>query len=238
VWARLVWVGFLCLATALVACPKDMLDTCFIQIFPTGQCELNRKAIRCDRIPTRVRAMHLPPGFAVLAVDGAPYEAVGTMLASLHENEIKDVFLMPPFLGTTPSASVKHWIRLVVEGLVNHPFQMVMISTDRFETWRETLVVLPASEFGIVDALATARIGQADCLTSQVALPMDLRESEHRLLLFEHADQVTQSCLIPRATTSCDFLSAVMSVANVNWDAGDLDALRSVAGEIGCNGRR
>jgi hypothetical protein len=70
------------------------------------------------------------------------------------------------------------------------------------------------------------------------ALPMDLRENEHRLLLFEHADELTRSCLIPRAATSCDFLSAVMSLANVRWDTGDLEAIRSIADEVGCNVRR
>jgi hypothetical protein len=206
----------------------------FTQIFPDGGCQLNQKAILCDRVPLQLRAMHLSPGFSVV-VDGAPYESAVALLDSLERNGINDVRLMPPFLGTNPSRSVNHWIRLVVEGVVNHPFQMVMISTERFKTWRETLVVLPPPEFAIVDGLATARIGQADCLKNPVAPPMDLRENEHRLFLFEHADALTQSCLIPRAATSCDFLSAVISLANVRWGTGDLEAIRSVAGEIGCN---
>jgi hypothetical protein len=223
-------------AVAPVGWAKEKFVTGFIQIFPDGGCQLNQKAILCDRVPLRLRAMHLSPGISVLvAVDDAPYESVVALLDSLERNGIKDVGLMPPFHGTNPSRSVNHWIRLEVEGLVNHPFQMVMIATEKFKTWRETLIVLPPPEFAIVDGLATARIGKADCLKSPVALPMDLRKNEHRLLLFEHADELTQSCLLPRAATSCDFLSAVMSLPNVRWGTEDLEAIRSVAGEIGCN---
>jgi hypothetical protein len=234
--ARLLWILSLWLAVAPIGWAKENFVTGFVQIFPDGGCELNKKAIRCDRVPSRLRAMHLSPEFSVdVAVDDAPYESVVAMLDSLKSNGLIDVFLMPPFLGTNPSRSVDHWIRLVVEGLVNHPFQMVMISTDRFKTWREALVVLPPSDFAIVDSLATARIAQTDCLKIPITLPMDLRENEHRLLLFEHANKLTRSCLLPRAATSCDFLSAVVSLANVRWDTGDLEAIRSVAGEIGCN---
>jgi hypothetical protein len=237
--ARLLWILCLWLAIASIGWAKEKFVTGFVQIFPDGGCELNKKASRCDLVPSRLRAMHVSPGFSVLlAVDGAPYESVVALLDSLERNGINDVSLMPPFLGTNPSKSVNHWIRLVVEGLVNHPFQMVMISTERFKTWRETLIVLPPSDFAIVDSLATARIGQTDCLKSPVTLPTDLRENEHRLLLFEHADKLTQSCLLPRAATSCDFLSAVVSPANVRWDKGDLEAIRSVAGEIGCNTKK
>jgi hypothetical protein len=62
--------------------------------------------------------MHLSPGFSVLvAVDGAPYESVVALLDSLERNGVNDVSLMPPFLGTNPSRSVNHWIRLVARDL-------------------------------------------------------------------------------------------------------------------------
>jgi hypothetical protein len=225
------------MAFAPVGWPKEKFVTGFVQIFPAGGCELNKKAIRCDRVPLRLRAMHLSPGFSVLvAVDDAPYESVATMLDSLKRNGFNDVVLMPPFLGTNPSRSVNHWIRFVVEGVVNHPFPMVLIATERFRIWREHLVVLPASEFAIVDRLATARIG-GDCATSVEAIPKHLLESKHRLLLFEHADDDTRSCLLPRAATSCEFLLGGIGLTNVAWGTGDLEAIRSVAGEIGCNVR-
>lgn len=223
------------MAFAPVSWPKEEFVTGFIQIFPAGGCELNKEAIRCDRVALRLRAMHLSPGFSVLvAVDGAPYESVVAMLDSLKASGIDDVFVMPPFLGTNPSRSVNHWIRFVVEGAVNHPFPMVLIATERFRTWREHLVVLPASEFAIVDRLAKARIG-GDCATSVEAIPKNLLEREHRLLLFEHADDDTRSCLLPRAATSCEFLFRVIGLTNVAWGTGDLEAIRSVAREIGCN---
>jgi hypothetical protein len=236
--AKILWIGCLCVAFAPISLAKENFVTGFIQIFSDGSCQINKKPIACDRVPMRLRAMHLSPGFSVLvAVDDAPYEPVAALLDSLERNGIKDVHLMPPFLGTTPSRSVNHWIRLVVDGVVNHPFPMVMISTERFKTWRETLIVLPPPAFEVVDGLATDRIGQADCLKSPVELPMDLRENEHRLLLFEHANDSTRSCLLPRAATSCEFLKGVIGLTDVAWGTGDLEAIRSVAAEIGCNVR-
>lgn len=180
--------------------------------------------------------MHLSPGFSVLvAVDDAPYETVVTLLESLHQNGILDVIIMPPFQGTNPSKSVKHWIKFAVDGEINHPFQTAMISTERFKTWREKFILLPPSDFAIVDHLAKARIGNGDCVKSAADLPLDLAQKEHRLLLFEHSDDHTRSCLLPRAATSCEFLSEVRSLGDVRWGNEDLEAVRSVASEFGCN---
>ena len=232
------WLGCLCVAFAPIGYAKEKFVTGFIQVLFDGTCQINQESIACDRVPKRLRAMYLSPGFSVLvAVDDAPYESVAALLDSLERSGIKDVHLMPAFLGTTPSKSVNHWIRLVVDGVVNHPFPMVMISTERFKTWRETLIVLPRSDYEIVDGLATERIGRADCLTSPTDLPMDLRGNEHRLLLFEHTDGSTRSCLLPRAATSCEFLTGVIGLTNVAWGTGDLEAIRSVAADIGCNVR-
>ena len=234
--ARLLSITSLLLVFAPMGWSKDKFVTGFIEILADGGCELNKKPMRCDRVPKRLRAMRLSPGFSVMvAVDDAPYESVEALLDSLHKNGIKDVFLMPPFLGTNPSKSTKHWIKFAVDGEINHPFQMPMISTERFKTWRENLIVLPPPEFAIVDGLATERIGQADCVKSAAQLPLDLARKEYRLFIFEHSDDLTHSCLLPRAATSCEFLSATMSLANVGWGKGDLDAIRAVAGEIGCS---
>jgi hypothetical protein len=180
--------------------------------------------------------MRLSPGFTVaLIVDDAPYESVVAVLDELKRIEIDQVHMFPPFLGTNLSNSVKHWIRFIVDGEINHPFPMVLIATESLRTWREHFIVLPVSEFGIVDRLATARIEQGDYATSVTAIPKDLLESEHRLLLFEHSEDGTRSCLLPRAATSCEFLSRVIGATNVVWATGDLQAIRSVAGEIGCD---
>src|SRR5580658_132357 len=75
------------------------------------------------------------------------------------------------------------------------------------------------------DLPATTRIGRGDCATSVEAIPQNPVESEHRLLLFEHAEDGTKSCLLPRAATSCEFLSGVVGLANVAWGTGDLEAI-------------
>lgn len=233
---NLVWTACLCVIVAPIGWAREKYVTAFIQVFPDGGCVLNQKAIQCDRVPPRLRAMHLSPGFSVLvAVDDAPYETVVTLLDSLRYNGIRDVFVMPPFQGTNPSKSIKHWIKLAVDGEINHPFQTAMISTERIKTWQEKFILLPPSEFAFADDLAKARIGKGDCVKSAADLPLDLAQKEHRLRLFEHSDDRTQSCLLPRAVTSCDFLSELSSLGDVRWSNEDLAAARSVAGEIGCN---
>jgi hypothetical protein len=233
---KLVWMACLWLIVAPSGWAKGKYTTGFIQVLPDAGCVLDQKAIRCDRVPSRLRAMHLSPGFSVLvAVDDAPYETVVTLLDSLRQNGIRDIVVMPPFQGTIPSKSIKHWIKFAVEGEINHPFQTAMISTERFKTWREKFILLPPSDFTIVDDLAKARIEKGDCVKNVSDLSLDLRQKEHRLLLFEHSDDGTRSCLLPRAATSCEFLSEVSSLRDVRWGNEDLDAVRSVAGEIGCN---
>ena len=215
---------------------KEKYTTGFIQVFPDGGCVLNQKAIQCDRVPPRLRATNLSPGFSVLvAVDGAPYETVVTLLESLRQSGIRDVSVMPPFLGTNPSKAIKYWIKFTVDGEINHPFQTAMIATERFKTWREKFILQPPSDFAIVDDLAKARIGNGDCAKSAADLPLNLAQKEHRLLLFEHSDDGTRSCLLPRAASSCEFLSEVTNLGDVCWGDEDLEAVRSVAGEIGCN---
>lgn len=86
-----------------------------------------------------------------------------------------------------------------------------------------------------MDDLAKARIGNGDCVKSAADLPLNLAQKEHRLLLFEHSDDGTRSCLLPRAASSCEFLSEVTNLGDVRWGDEDLEAVRSVAGEIGCN---
>ena len=213
---------------------KEKYVTGWVQILPGGGCKVDQKAIRCDRVAQRLRLMHLSPGFPVLVnVDDAPYESVLALLDSLNKTGIKHV-LMPPFNGTNPSKSVKHWIRLMVDGNVNHPLAMVMITTERFQTWREDLIVLPTSRFAIVERLATERIGQGDCVTSPRDIPKEFLGAEHRLFLFEHSDDRTLSCLFPRARTSCEFLAKLTGLPSVGMVNEDFQAIFSVADEIGC----
>ena len=212
--------------------------TGIVQILPNGRCEIDNQVMQCDRVARRLQSQHVPreAGITIFA-DDAPYETVVAMLDSLKTLGMDNASVFPPLLGTNPSKSLKHWIKLVPEGLQNHIFWKVIISTERFRNWGETLVVLPASDFLIVDRVATFRIAQGDCAQRVQDIPMDLRESEHRLWLFEHDDESTQSCILPRVVTSCDFLLTIMRLPNVHWGTGDLDAIGKVSAEIGCNAR-
>jgi hypothetical protein len=189
-------------------------------------------------VARRLQSQHLSRETPIVVfADDAPYETVVTTLDSLKKVGFDKVQVFPPFLGTNPSKSLKHWIKLVPEGLQNHIFWKVMITTESFRNWGETLVVLSESDFAIVDRLAMSRIAQGNCAATVQDIPMGLRGSEHRLWLFDHGDELTQSCLFPRAATSCDFLSTVMRLPDVHWGTGDLEAISKVAGEIGCDAR-
>ena len=170
----------------------------------------------------------------MVAVDDAQYETVMSLLDSLGQNGISNIFVMPPFLGTNPSKSIKHWIKFVVHGAINHPFQTAMISTERFRTWRETLILLPLPEFEYADNLSRTRIAKGDCV-QPADLTIHLAQAEHRLLLVEHSDDRTQSCLLPSAGTSCEFLTTMKGLSEIRWGKGDLGAINAVAAEIGCN---
>jgi hypothetical protein len=210
----------LSLAFAPVGWATDTLNTGWIQVLPSGGCKLNNEALRCDLITQRLRSMHLSPNFFVsIVVDDAPYESVIALLDALKKLGIGDAQVIPPFFGTNLSKSVKHWIRFIVEGDINHPFPMVLIATKSLRTWREQLIVLPVSQFAIVDRLAAARIAHGICATSAAPIPEELLGREHRLLLFQHSDDLTQTCLLPRTAASCEFLSSVMHLANVDWSA-------------------
>ena len=236
---RLVCVACLWVAVAPMGWAKEKYVTGIIQVSPDGDCELNQKPIQCNRVPRRLRAMHLSPGFSIdIYVDGAPYESVMALLDSLQKGGFHDVSTMAPFLGTNPSESLKHWIKLLPEGIPNHTLSWkVIISTESFRHWGETLIVLPEADFAVVDSLATARIAQGNCTAKFQDIPMDLRRNENRLWLFEHGDGSTESCLFPRTDTSCDFLSAVLRLSNVHWGTGDLEAIRNVVAAVGCNAR-
>ena len=244
---RIVATRALCLSIAFstsiasyVANGKDSPRpaTGTVQILPSGSCEVDKQAIRCDRVARRLQSQHLSRETPIVVfADDAPYETVVTTLDSLKKVGFDKVQVFPPFLGTNPSKSLKHWIKLVPEGLQNHIFWKVMITTESFRNWGETLVVLSESDFAIVDRLAMSRIAQGNCAATVQDIPMGLRGSEHRLWLFDHGDELTQSCLFPRAATSCDFLSTVMRLPDVHWRTGDLEAISKVAGEIGCDAR-
>jgi hypothetical protein len=209
-----------------------------VQILPGGNCEVDKRAVQCDRVARRLQSQHLSreTGIIIFAND-APYETVVATLDSLKKVGFADVRVFPPFMGTNPSKSLKHWIKLVPQGLQNHIFWKVMITTESFRNWGETLIVLSESDFAIVDRLALSRIAQGNCAAKIQDIPKDLRGSENRLWLFDHGDELTQSCLFPRAATSCDFLSTVMRLPDVHWGTGDLEAISKVVSEIGCNAR-
>ena len=210
--------------------------TGWVQILPDGRCELAEQVMQCDRAAHRLTLQHRPREMGiVVSVDDAPYEAVVAMLDSLEKAGMEKIQVFPPLLGTNPSKSLKHWIKLVPEGLQNHIFWKVMISTENFRHWGESLVVVPESDFSIVDRLATSKIAQGNCAATVQDITMDLRGSENRLWLFEHNDGMTQSCLFPRAAGSCEFLSTVMHLPDVHWAAEDLGAIGKVVAEIGCD---
>jgi hypothetical protein len=224
------------MAFAPAGWPEEKFVAGFIEINSDGGCRLNGETIQCDRVPLRLRAMHLMPNLPVLfLVDDAPYESVVMMLDLLKSIGFNDVLPSAPFLGTNPSKSVNHWIKFLVDGVRNQPPPIAPIATERFRTWGDYLIVLPASEFAIVDRLATVRTERGDCLSSIREVPKNLYESERRLILIEHADDVTRLCLIPRAAASCEFLTGVITLTNVAWGTGDLEMIRTVARGIGCN---
>jgi len=195
----------------------------------------NKTAVRCDQLAHRFRAVHVrSDAWISLFIDNAKYETVVKTLDLLRKAGFTDVNVFPPLNGTNLSSTVKRWIRLRVEGLQNHIFAMLLISTERFETWREELLVVSDSRYEVIDRFTQARMAQPDCKSFE-----DFRagpRGDNTISISTHNEGQTQACVLPTAE-SCDFLSELLNLSDVNWTEAEIQPVKHVRGELGCEAK-
>lgn len=127
---------------------------------------------------------------------------------------------------------VRHLISYDILGNRNHPFPILYISTQHFETWRgEFLIVLPQSRYDAIAAYTQDRISRADCPGNE-----HIGDVWYTIRIIEH-EKNTQRCVLPQAL-ACDYLAGVEKLSGINWSAAELRQINEFIGELRCNWRR
>lgn len=204
-------------------------DSHAIELRENDSCVIDGKTtVRCDQLSVRLQALHVrTDAWISLFIDNAMYETVASTLDSLVKRGFTVVTVTPPVGGTNPSSTVKHWIRLRVEGPSNHPFAMLLITTQTFKTWREELLVLSSLRYELIDRVAQTRMAQPDC-KSRFEVPFD-----NALSITDHTEDSTRGCVVPKAE-SCNFLSELMKLPSMNWTRTEIPAIKHVRDELRC----
>jgi hypothetical protein len=204
----------------------------FARVSANGQCSIDDKiVVRCGQLGERLNSMHVDTGHhnIVLWIEGAPYDAVETAIDSLNAKGYEDVVAVSD-VGTVPSPAVTHWIKLLVFGNVNHPSPMITISPHFLRTFSigEFWLTLPQAHYDLVESVTKERMARGDCVKD----PKQFNWDEHAVRMVEQENQVTRSCILPSPATSCDFLSSIVTLSQVNWSETDLEHIRMFADEI------
>ena len=127
------------------------------------------------------------------------------------------------------SPSVKRWIWYQVLGPRNHPFPIVYLSTEHFQTTPlEFLVVLPPATYDIVSAFTRARIARPDCPGKEPT-----GDVWYTVEIAEHHREQTQHCVLPQRL-ACEYLSGVVKLGGIDRTAKELGPIAGFMREIGC----
>jgi len=234
---RVSFVLIMALVAVQVCMASDAVNSMnspsvFIQA--DDNCRVDNKGtpVRCDQLPHRFRAAHVrSDAWICLYIDNAKYETVVKTLDLFREAGFTNVCVFPPFNGTNLSGKVKRWIRLQVAGLQNHIFAMLLISTERFETWREEVLVVSESRYDVIDRFTQARMAQPDCISAK-----DFRmgpRGDNTIAISTHREHNGQACVLPTAG-SCDFLSGLINLSEVNWTEAAIQSVKHVRNELSC----
>jgi hypothetical protein len=234
---RVSFVLILALVAAQVCMASDVLSSenspaVFIQADDSCRVDNEKTAVRCEQLPPRFRAAHMSgDAWISLFIDNAKYETVVETLDLFRKTGFTNVSVFPPINGTNLSSKVKRWIRLQVAGLQNHIFAMLLISTERFETWREEVLVVSDSRYDVIDRFTQARMAQPDCISFK-----DFRmgpRDDNTIAISTYREHKGQACVLPTAG-SCDFLSGLLSLPDVNWTEAEIQSVKDVRNELSC----
>jgi hypothetical protein len=229
-------VSFLLSVALIVAqgsLANDAVNTNSVEFLPNDNCVIDSKTtVRCDHLADRLRSVHArSDAWINLLIDNGKYETVVTTLDSLGKNGFTNVDVMPPIGGTNPSGTIKRWIRLRVEGPSNHPFAMLLISTKRFQTWREELLVLSPVRYEVIDRFTQSTMSQPDCKSFDEFPPEP--PYDNMISISERNEDRSRSCVMLKAE-SCDFLSELMYLPDMNWTEAEIRPVKHVRGELRC----
>ncbi len=231
---RASFVLVMALAAGRACLASDVVNSHVIFFRADDNCRVDnhKTPVPCDLLADRFRATHVSgDAWISFHIDNAKYETVVKTLDSLAKNGFTNVDVFPPLHGTNLSSTVKRWLRVSVWGLENHPFPMLLMSTERFKTWREQLLVLSPLRYELVDRFTLTQMAQPDCKSIRDSLPLPL--SEYGILISEHNEEFSRSCVIP-TTESCEYLSALMNQSDLHWTEAEIQPISAVREELPC----
>ncbi len=220
-----------CIASDVIQ--SEGVHSVFIHAEDNCRVDNDKTLVRCDQLPHRLRAAHIRSDeWISLYIDNAKYETVVKTLKLFRKAGFTNVDVFPPFNGTNLSSKVKRWIRLEVAGLQNHIFSMLLISTERFETWREEVLVVSEARYDVIDRFAQARIAQPDCISFK-----DFRmgpRDDNAIAISTHREGQNRACVLPTAA-SCEFLSDLLDISDVSWTPMEVLPIKHVRRELRCD---
>ena len=237
---RVSFVLIVALVAGQVSMASDVLNSVnshvvFIQADDNCRVDNIKTSVRCDQLPHRFRAAHMSSDAGIsLFIDNAKYETIVKTLDLLRKAGFTDVGVFPPLNGTNLSSKVKRWIRLQVAGLQNHIFAMLLISTERFETWREEVLVVSESRYDVIDRFTQARMAQPDCISFK-----DFRmgpRGDNAIAISTHREGQSQACVLPTAE-SCNFLSELLNLSDLNLTEAEMQPVKHVKAELACEAK-
>ena len=126
---------------------------------------------------------------------------------------------------------VGQWVSYEIVGPRNHPYPIVYISTEHFETLiPEFLIVLPQTEYGAVSRYTQSQLERRDCPGEKQA-----RSAWYSVELVEHRATGTQRCVLPQRR-ACGHLSGLLALPGVEWHADERKPIELLVEEAGCFG--
>ena len=203
-----------------------------IQILGNDDCILDQTTtVPCSNVGNALRRAHASrTSFFFLDVHGAKHDAVILTRDTLRNSGFHRITLIPPIEGTVPSDSVRHWMRIAVWcSQINHPLPMTLISTERFETWREHLIVLSRTYYEIVAGRIADAMDKPECSS----LPHEWEKNPYDCVLSveNHADEDSRSCTIEKKD-SVELVSSLIDIPHINWSYLDTLALQQTLAEF------
>lgn len=87
------------------------------------------------------------------------------------------------------------------------------------------------SRYDVIDRFTQARMAQPDCISFR-----DFRmgpRDDNTIAISTRREHKDQACVLP-AAGSCDFLSGLINLPDVNWTDAEIQTVKDVRNELSC----
>ncbi len=124
---------------------------------------------------------------------------------------------------------VSQWISFEILGPQNHPYPIVYISTEHFETMMpEFLIVLPPDRYRALSDYEQAHFGRPECLGADASDNL-----WYSVEIVEGGRVGVQRCALPQAL-ACASLSETIGLSSVHWTAEEVSPIKLLMNVAKC----